>query len=421
MSRFFSKLVRRIPPFKNMYHQMDKLKEKNEQLGQECAALRKDFDVLAKRSEYIFDVEQRFEKNMSAHYELLKQEARNTEQRLRNTELELRNGKKVMDERHEQIVARIDGNHRAIVEKEKKDFDRLEAVNRQLLKDIQYYYYKGLHPDQYEENLAEWYQMMTGEVLDLKNPVTFNEKVQWLKLYDSTELKTRLADKYLVRDYVAEKIGSQYLIPILGVYDSFDDIDFEKLPQKFVMKTNHASGWNIIVKDKEHFNIEDARGKFNFWMHRNYAYNSGLELHYKDIPPKIVIEQYIENGDNELFDYRFFCFSGKAYSVWIDVDSGKPTHRRNIYDLEWNLLPLKVNYPNDESLERRPEHLEEMIGLAEKLSEGINMVRVDLYEIAGKIYFGELTFTPQSGQGRWDPPEYNKIYGDQIVIPEIEK
>lgn len=414
MSGVLSRLVRRVPPFKNMYHQMDDLRKRNEQLSRENTALRNDYTALAKRCEYIFEVEQRFEKNMSTHYELLKQEVRNTEE-------ELQNHRKAQDKRHEGVVARIEGNHKAIVDKEKKDFAHLESVDRQLMKDIQYYYYKGLHPDQYEENLAEWYQMMTGKGLDLNHPVTFNEKVQWLKLYDSTELKTRLADKYLVRDYVAEKIGSQYLIPILGVYDSFEDIDFEKLPQRFVMKTNHASGWNIIVKDKEHFNKEEARSKFKFWLHRNYAYSSGLELHYKDIPPKIVIEEYIENGEDELFDYRFFCFSGKAYSIWIDVDSGKPTHRRNIYDLDWNLLPIKVNYPNDASLERKPEHLKEMIELAEQLSEGINMVRVDLYEVAGKIYFGEMTFTPQSGQGKWEPEEYNKLYGDQIILPEIEK
>lgn len=281
---------------------------------------------------------------------------------------------------------------------------------------IHYMYYKGLHPSQYEENLKEWYYDKTGTTLNLEHPVTFNEKIQWLKLYDNTKLKTRLADKYLVREYIKEKIGKQYLIPLLGVYDNFDAINFEELPQKFVMKSNHASGWNIIVENKDSLDIEEARNKFKYWLGKNYAFNVGLELQYKNIVPKIIIEKYIDNGNNELFDYRFFCFSGKVHSIWVDVDSGKPTHKRNIYDLDWTLLPLTVNYPNDKELERKPQNFKKMIELAEILSEGFKFVRVDLYEVDGNIYFGEMTFTPQSGIGEWNPPEYNKLMGDLIIL-----
>ncbi len=394
-----------IPPLKNIYKRIEELEERNaifdnyekqiKILKDRCTKLEQENIDLKKKYDYIFGVEQKYEKNMNMCYENLKKE--------------VRDNKKTMDSRHEYVNKKVDGNHSAILSK---------IID--IEKDIKYYYYKGLHPDQYAENLKEWYRERTGEELNLENPTTFNEKVQWLKLNDSTELKTKLTDKYLVRKYVKEKIGEEYLIPLLGVYNSFDDIDFSVLPDKFAMKTNHSSGWNVIVTDKAGMDIKEAKRKFDLWMKRNYAYNSGLELHYKNIVPRIVVEEYIENGNDEIFDYRFFCFSGKAYAIWIDIDSGKPTHKRNIYDLDWNLQPLKVNYPNDYKLDKKPKNLKKMIELAEKLSEGIDMVRVDLYEINDKIYFGELTFTPQSGQASWEPAEYNRIYGEQIELPDIK-
>ena len=403
---------------------MDTLKKNNVELkeqlhvtDQQYKDLSKRYEKLLKRADYIWDVEQRFEKNMTQHYQNIGGEIKGIRQDISGVKDNLYVMKNVMDVRHEGVVARIEGNHAALLEKERMDFKHLEQFCRQLTKDIEHYYYKGLHPEQYEENIKNWYYKMTGECLDLENPSTFNEKIQWLKLNDSVDYKTRLADKYLVRDYVKEKIGEEYLIPLIGVYDNFDDINFAEMPNKFVMKANHASGWNIIVDDLNALDIPEARKKFQIWLNRNYAYYSGLELHYKNINPKIVIEQYIENDGHELFDYRFFCFSGKAYYIWVDVDSGKSSHRRNVYDLDWNLLPLQVNYPNDKNLDRKPKNLQKMIELAEKLSEGINFVRVDLYEVKDTIYFGEMTFTPQSGQATWDPPEYNKIYGDLLVLP----
>lgn len=407
MKQFFLKLIKKIQPFKYFYQKIDFLQKENKKLDMQYKEMERMLQQLKKKNEYIFGVEQRYEKNMNNHYENLKQE--------------LHEYKLQVDRRHENVILRIEKNQEAILEKEKQDYTRINKANQQLEKDIKYYYYKGLHPDQYEDNLKEWYYERTGQVLDLEHPVTFNEKVQWLKLHGSTEIKTCLADKYLVRDFVSQKIGEEYLIPILGVYDSFNQINFDTLPDRFVMKTNHASGWNLIVKDKSTLNIQEAKKQFDYWMGRNYAFQSGLELHYKNIIPKIIIEKYIENESDELFDYRFFCFNGKAYSIWIDIDSGKTTHRRNIYDLEWNLLPVKVSYENDEKLNRKPENLKKMIEIAETLSEGIDMVRVDLYEVSGKIYFGEMTFTPQSGQGKWIPEEYNKIYGDMIQLPTTEK
>jgi len=378
---------------KDIIDRLNILEEQNKRLIKECEELRKSNEELKKKYDYVFSVEQRYEKNMNMCYENLK--------------TEVRDNKKTMDSRHEFVNKKIDGNHNAVLNKA-----------RRLEKDIKYYYYKGLHPDQYPQNLKEWYKERTGEELNLENPTTFNEKVQWLKLYDSTEFKSRLADKYLVREFVKEKIGEEYLVPLIGVYDSFDDIDFDKLPEKFAMKTNHSSTWNLIVKDKAELDIEAAKRKFDYWLKRDYSFEYGMELHYSNIKPKIIIEKFIENFDEEVIDYRFFCFDGKVYAIWASIGSGTQNRKNNVYDLDWNLQPLKMgNLPNGTELEKRPDNLDKMIEISEKLSEGISMVRVDLYEINGKIQFGEMTFTPMSGCAKWNPPEYNKLYGEQIKLP----
>lgn len=212
-----------------------------------------------------------------------------------------------------------------------------------------------------------------------------------------------------------EKIGEEYLIPLLGVWDNFDDIDFDKLPNKFVLKANHGCGWNIIVKDKNNFNKSDAKGKFDEWMNTNYAFKFGLELHYKNIKPKIIAEKYIEN-DEGLLDYKFLCFNGKVEYVW--VDSGRFTaHRRDIFDLDWNLQPFIINHPNAEKTPKKPNKLKKMIELATKLSKDFAHVRVDFYEVDGQIYFGEMTFTSESGVGKFYPEEYDLKLGQMIKLP----
>lgn len=280
-----------------------------------------------------------------------------------------------------------------------------------------YQYYASLPKEKYEEELKLWYQRITGQVLDLEQPQTFNEKIQWLKLYDSTPLKTRLADKYLVRDWVKEKIGEEHLIPLLGVWDSFDKIDFDKLPNQFVLKANHASGWNIIVKDKKTFDKVVARKKFSEWMNKRFAFAWGLELHYMNIPPKIIAEQYMADLDGDIFDYRFFCFNGTPRYVWVDIGSGTKHHKRNIYDINWNLQAYQVNYPPILPEPEKPETFEEMVALASTLCRDFAFVRVDFYSIKDKVYFGEMTFTPQSGTGKWGSEEQNRIYGDLIQLP----
>lgn len=257
---------------------------------------------------------------------------------------------------------------------------------------------------------------MTGETLNLENPSTFNEKIQWLKLYDSTALKTKLADKYLVREWVAQQIGEEYLIPLLGVWDHFDEIDFDKLPQQFVLKANHGSGWNIIVKDKSKLDKTDAKEKFDLWMTQNYSFQAGLELHYMNIPPKIIAEEYIENMD-DLYDYKFMCFDGKVAFLWVDTER-YTNHRRTLYDLSWNQKKEFICYPPSEQTIKRPDNLDEMISLAEKLSQGFSHVRVDFYEIDGNVRFGELTFTSETGVALITPPEFHQELGSLITLPQ---
>lgn len=281
-----------------------------------------------------------------------------------------------------------------------------------------YDYYRKLSPDKYEEELKIWYERVMRKPLNLEEPETFNEKIQWLKLYDSTPIKTRLADKYLVREWIKKKIGEQYLVPLLGVWNCFDDIDFDTLPQQFVLKANHASGWNIIVRDKSSLNLNDAKEKFDTWMNKNFAFVWGLELHYMNIPPKIIAEQYIADLDGDIYDYRFFCFNGVPQYVWVDVGSGTRHHKRNIYDLNWTIQNYKVNYPNIVPSPQKPDTFEEMVQCAKVLCEGFAFVRVDFYSVKNHVYFGEMTFTPQSGTGKWDDEEQNKHYGELIKLPE---
>jgi hypothetical protein len=290
----------------------------------------------------------------------------------------------------------------------------IDNINRE----IDYKFYKGLHPDNYAGELKDWFKLWSGKPLNLENPQTYNEKIQWLKLYDSTPIKTRLADKYLVRDWVKERIGEKYLIPLLGVWDKFDDIDFERLPDKFVLKANHGSGWNIIVKDKSTFEKAAAKGKFSIWLNTNFAFVNGLELHYKGITPKIIAEPYLENDNGDLYDYKVLCFNGEPYYVLVDSDR-QTNHKRNIYDLEWNLQPFR-DYPNS-GPKNKPNNLDEMIFLAKTLSKCFVLVRVDFYVLNdGSLKFGELTFTPCSGQSRWNLPEYDLVLGQMITLPKAK-
>lgn len=282
-------------------------------------------------------------------------------------------------------------------------------------KDYSYYY--TLPEEQYEEELKLWFRTKTGERLDLESPKTYNEKIQWMKLYDSTEIKALLADKYRVRDWVEEKIGKEYLVPLLGVWDSFDEIDFDTLPDQFVLKANHGSGYNYIVSDKNRFNKEEARTKFEWWMREEFAFRNGLELHYQLIKRKIIAEKYIQNAGNDLYDYKVFCFNGKAESIMF-LSNRKEKLKMVFYDLEWNRLPYAYDHQINEEEIPKPENLELLIQLSEKLAEGFPHVRVDFYRLDDGTYlFGEMTFPSAGGRGIWNTEEPNLKYGKLISLP----
>lgn len=267
------------------------------------------------------------------------------------------------------------------------------------------------------------FPMFTGYKLDLKNPQTFNEKLQWLKLYDRNPAYIQMVDKYAVREYIANKIGDEYLIPLLGVWDRFEDIDFFRLPDQFVLKPTHDSGSVIICKDKAKLDIPAARKKISRSLRRNYYY-VGREWPYKNVEPRIIAEKYIvDESGYELKDYKFFCFDGVSRAMFVASDRqvrGEEV-KFDFYDMNFEHLPFTQGHPNSNRQIRPPVSFEKMKKLAGILSKGISQVRVDFYDINGQIYFGELTFSHFGGCVPFVPKEWDVIFGDWINIPDNTK
>lgn len=262
------------------------------------------------------------------------------------------------------------------------------------------------------------YKWATGKKLCIKSPVSFNEKLQWLKLHDRNPLYTQLVDKYEVQKYITKIIGKKYLIPLLGVYNKFEEINFSKLPNQFVIKCTHDSGGLVICKDKSKLDIKKMKNKINKCLKNNYYY-AGREWPYKNVKPRIICEQFLINDTGEeLKDYRFFCFNGEPRFVAVDFNiTDKTKTRRNLYDLDWNLMDEQLSYPRELSkIVKKPNKFAEMIELSRKLSNGIPHVRVDFYYINGKIYFGEMTFYHQSGYGKFYPDEFDNKVGNWIDL-----
>lgn len=254
---------------------------------------------------------------------------------------------------------------------------------------------------------------------NIENPKTFNEKLQWLKLYNEDELLTKCADKYLVRNYIAEKIGDSVLVPLLGVYDTPDKVDFENLPNQFVIKVNWGSGQNIIVKDKSKLNIEDAKTKLKKWLQpeSNHYYYS-FECSYKNIKPKIIIEKYIKGLAENLTCYKIFNFAGNPYLIQAVFDDKTPKETINYYDLEWNKLDLRQNFPNKSAPVEPPKHLNEMIDLARLLAKPFPyFVRTDFYELEDKVLFSEFTFFSDNGMAAFHPKTWDYVLGKMIKLP----
>lgn len=282
-----------------------------------------------------------------------------------------------------------------------------------------YDYYKSINARRYASELSRWYRQKTGKRLDLTNPQSFNEKIQWIKLFDNSPLKTTLADKYLSRDWIANQIGEGYTVPLIGVWDSADEINFDNLPNKFVLKTNHGSGWNYIVNDKNKILPENVKLKLNLWLEKDYSFSSGFEMQYQKIERKIIAEEFIGDGLG-LIDYRFYCFNGVPRQIWVDKYSGTKDHIREIFDTDWNKLDFTCTWPKAKGeLDTRPENYDEMLRISSILSKPFNFVRVDFFEVDSKLYVGELTFTPMSGLGKFNPPEYDLRLGKMLNLPTI--
>ncbi len=260
---------------------------------------------------------------------------------------------------------------------------------------LMYLLRSGLFNGMSDENyLKIYYKLKFNKKLNLDNPQTFNEKVQWLKINDRNPYYTNFADKYEVKKIIEEKIGKKYVVPTIGVWDKFDDIDFDKLPNKFVIKCTHDSGSIIICKNKEEFDINSARKYINKCLKKNYYYH-GREWVYKDVKPRIIIEDYLETSDGNLNDYKFFVFSGNVYCIQVDYDRFTD-HHRNFYDTNWNYLPFTTCYPtNEKKYIEKPKKLDEVIDIVKKISKLMNdpkLLRIDFYITDTFIYFGEVTF-----------------------------
>ena len=284
-----------------------------------------------------------------------------------------------------------------------------------MLKLLKKVFFRCLSDKQY---LKVRYYLTFKKKLNLKNPQTFNEKLQWLKLYDKKDIYTMMVDKYEVKKYIANTIGQEYVIPTLRIYDKFDDIDFSKLPKQFVMKCTHDSGGLVIVKDKAKLDKEKAKAKLEKSLKYNYYYG-GREWPYKNVKPRILVEEYMEDAETqELRDYKFFCFDGIPKFMFIATGRQKNDTRFNFYDLDFNLLPFIQGHPNDESPNLKPKNFDKMLELSKELAKDIPHVRVDFYEINNKVYFGELTFYHYSGFTRFEPEEWDYKLGELIKLPE---
>lgn len=263
------------------------------------------------------------------------------------------------------------------------------------------------------------YKLRMGKNIDLKNPQTFNEKLQWLKLYDRNPKYTKMVDKYEVKEYIKEKIGEEYLIPTLGVYNNFDEIDFDKLPNQFVIKCTHDSGGLVICRDKKKINLKEAKMKINSSLKRNYYYST-REWPYKNVKPRIIIEKYMEDKEQKtLKDYKFYCFYGEPKFLY--VSEGLENHKTakiSFFDMDFNFAGFgRKDFNQFDKKIKKPNNFKKMQELAKRLSTGHTFLRVDFYEINDKIYFGELTFTPCAGFCPFDPEEYDKILGDMLILP----
>lgn len=252
---------------------------------------------------------------------------------------------------------------------------------------------------------------------DLKHPKTFNEKLQWLKLYDRRPEYTIMVDKFKVKKYVADIIGEQYIIPTLGVWDNPEDIDWDSLPNQFVLKCTHDSGGLVICRDKSTLDKDFAVQKLSKSLNTNY-YLQGREWPYKNVPRRIIAEKYMADINGDLPDYKFFCFNGKVEALFVATERQNPNEevKFDFFDAEFNHLPFRQGHDHAKITPKKPLNFDLMKEIAAKLSKGIPHVRVDFYEVGDKVFFGELTLHHFGGFVPFDPKEWDSRFGDMLVI-----
>ena len=252
----------------------------------------------------------------------------------------------------------------------------------------------------------------------IKNPRTYNEKLQWLKLNEQHSEYTKLVDKISAKEYVKSLIGEKYIIPTLGIWNTIDEIDWDLLPNQFVIKVSSDSGGIVVCKDKSQLNINAATKKLQYGWGKNY-FKFNKEYPYKNVKPRIIAEQYMEDESGELRDYKFFCFDGEPKALFVATDRGNKEveTKFDFYDIDFNHLPFLNGHPNATIQPTKPDNYEEMLDIVKKLSKGMCHVRVDLYNVRGKIYFGELTFFHWSGMTPFEPIEWDFKFGEWIKLP----
>ena len=258
-----------------------------------------------------------------------------------------------------------------------------------------------------------------GKALELDNPKTYNEKLQWLKLYNRNPLYTKLVDKYSVKEWVSSCIGSEYVIPTYGVYNSVEEIDFNALPNSFVLKTTHDCGGIVICQNKDELDLDKAKKTLRNALSHSY-YRRMREWPYKNVQRKIIAEKYVVNhSTDDLKDYKFFCFDGRVEFLFVASDrQSKSETKFDFYDADFNRLNIVNGHPNSANNVDKPQHFELMIALATKLSSGIPHVRVDFYEADGQVYFGEMTFFHYSGLVPFEPEKWDYIFGEKLNLPD---
>ena len=270
-----------------------------------------------------------------------------------------------------------------------------------------------------KEYLEKRYKITFGKNIDWENPRTFNEKLQWLKLYNKKSEYTNMVDKYVVREYIANKLGNEYLIPLIGVWDSPDIINFDALPEQFVLKCNHNSGGMCICKDKSKLDIDRTKNELNRALKRDY-YLTSREWPYKNVKRKIIAEKYmVDESGTELKDYKLMCFNGRVKCTFVCSERySKDGLKMSFFDREWNEMPFTRHYPKLKKRIEKPISYEKMIEFAEKLAVGIPFVRIDFYDINGHLYFGEITFFPGAGFEKFSPENWDLELGNWINLPD---